>query len=882
MDAIVDLTAAAPAGAAGTAPPLAAAAGGAGASPASVAAFGAGPPRLPFPDDWKTNSLFSPAYVAANIGSFAGHDARLLGTAAVGPSLAVHATPDSRVTFAEAYADIFFRMDHHAAWVCTLVGCAHRVVKVSVKTSGTSAFNALQHIRNHHPWLLAPDGAKEKPAAGESLVSHLRAKATAAEKAGVTAALLSLMSARPDLSLRCLTSPAMEQFVADVTGKHIDAISLVGRTALRDAALREQQAQEGALKARVEGIGAVAAVAGLRIAGAVTMDAWSSLSMKPYVVVTYHAISEDWVPHNIVLEFSAFSHPHNGTKYLTLFQSVLEAWGVTAPVVTTDNCTTMESAFNLATTTTRQPCVGHKLNTVWVHAKIADGPTAPKRRAVGGGGAAAAAAAGPPPSMLGNDVKAMNAVITTLTAGSSRLQYWRELRGKVDGAPALDLVPPYSKRWNFEIFAVDRLLKMKGVVASYNVHDTKVCWTRSSLRDQFSGVCSHVLSTVLPSWELVMPLFLRVATWTAVLSSATHPTISLVRYFFEDMESCIEAAEKALAAPLAPVATAPAAGTGIAGPHAAAHAAGATPAAASPAGHPPHAVRQRALALVKCFASAWDAQFTDEWRSIDYINYATLLDPRVVAFHRDTDIRAWLDSLINFAEHHFSGWLTDADLAVPAAADGDDLFADATTTASPWRSERAKYAAALTGLWKQRKVDPAALLRINVYTWWRAAAKEMPLLARAARRLLAPRATSVASEALFSLSGSIASKQRAKMSNDTLRTLTLLGAWNRERAATSAKAYDTTVPEIPMMWSSDTPFIGAPTPEIPYAAAMEATAEDEIEEARDLSAAARAAARAGGGGADEEEEGEGEEGREGVVIAEIDDVTLPLPGLGLR
>jgi hypothetical protein len=209
---------------------------------------------------------------------------------------------------------------------------------------------------------------------------------------------------------------------------------------------------------------------------------------------------------------------------------------------------------------------------------------------------------------------------------------------------------------------------------------------------------------------------------------------------------------------------------------------------------------------------------------------------------------------MEFAEGQVSGWLTPADLVAPKVNPYNTAAA-----VSPWRSEQAKYLLVLQRLWEQCQRGDTSVLRINVYTWWRAAAKDMPLLARAARRLLAPRATSVASESLFSLSGSIASKQRTKMADDTLRILTLLGAWHRENAATAAKDFDTTTPDIPIKWAAATPFTSMATPELPFADAMEATAHDEIADARYMAAAAAGHMR---GEAPEAAEGEGEEREE--------------------
>lgn len=56
--------------------------------------------------------------------------------------------------------------------------------------------------------------------------------------------------------------------------------------------------------------------------------------------------------------------------------------------------------------------------------------------------------------------------------------------------------------------------------------------------------------------------------------------------------------------------------------------------------------------------------------------------------------------------------------------------------ASPWRQVEAEYKGVLASLWSTAGKDSAAVLRINVYDLWRAASASMPLLARAARRLL--------------------------------------------------------------------------------------------------------------------------------------------------
>lgn len=63
---------------------------------------------------------------------------------------------------------------------------------------------------------------------------------------------------------------------------------------------------------------------------------------------------------------------------------------------------------------------------------------------------------------------------------------------------------------------------------------------------------------------------------------------------------------------------------------------------------------------------------------------------------------------------------------------------------------------------KARPGGASDLLSMDALGWWRSIGREqVPLLACAKCRFLAPRATSVASESLFSLTGRIATKSRS-------------------------------------------------------------------------------------------------------------------------
>ncbi|XP_073689131.1 E3 SUMO-protein ligase ZBED1-like [Garra rufa] len=95
-----------------------------------------------------------------------------------------------------------------------------------------------------------------------------------------------------------------------------------------------------------------------------TTDLWSSRSMEPYLSLTVHFISDDWVLHSHCLQTSFFPDDHTGELLAAGLQEVLDSWGLSEHrlvAITTDSGANIIKAIEL-NNWTRLQCFGHRLH----------------------------------------------------------------------------------------------------------------------------------------------------------------------------------------------------------------------------------------------------------------------------------------------------------------------------------------------------------------------------------------------------------------------------------------------------------------------------------------------------------------------------------------
>ncbi len=95
-----------------------------------------------------------------------------------------------------------------------------------------------------------------------------------------------------------------------------------------------------------------------------TTDLWSSRSMEPYLSLTVHFISDDWVLRSHCLQTSYFPEDHTVELLAAGLQEALDSWGFSEHrlvAITTDSGTNIIKAVEL-NNWTRLQCFGHRLH----------------------------------------------------------------------------------------------------------------------------------------------------------------------------------------------------------------------------------------------------------------------------------------------------------------------------------------------------------------------------------------------------------------------------------------------------------------------------------------------------------------------------------------
>jgi hypothetical protein len=113
------------------------------------------------------------------------------------------------------------------------------------------------------------------------------------------------------------------------------------------------------------------------------------------------------------------------------------------------------------------------------------------------------------------------------------------------------------------------------------------------------------------------------------------------------------------------------------------------------------------------------------------------------------------------------------EVAVAAERRGRAPADNLTAVQTQQRNNRT--AAEEVGLYRK---EPSILMKADPLQWWKDNEPRFPNLAKLARRVLAIPATSASSERIFSVSGNINSKKRARLDPEIVQDLTYLqGSW---------------------------------------------------------------------------------------------------------
>ncbi|KAK0144040.1 Zinc finger BED domain-containing protein 1 [Merluccius polli] len=97
---------------------------------------------------------------------------------------------------------------------------------------------------------------------------------------------------------------------------------------------------------------------------AATTDMWSSRTMEPYLSLTVHFISEEWLLQSHCLQTSYFPEDHTGELLAAGLHEALDSWGLSEEklvAITTDNGANIKKAIEL-NNWTRLQCFGHRLH----------------------------------------------------------------------------------------------------------------------------------------------------------------------------------------------------------------------------------------------------------------------------------------------------------------------------------------------------------------------------------------------------------------------------------------------------------------------------------------------------------------------------------------
>ena len=95
----------------------------------------------------------------------------------------------------------------------------------------------------------------------------------------------------------------------------------------------------------------------------ITHDGWTSLNTESYNTITAHYIDTDWNMKTAVLETKKMEGSHTSEKIATTLEETRQRWSLKDPMATTDNAANEKKAFEILEWP-RFGCYGHRLNLV--------------------------------------------------------------------------------------------------------------------------------------------------------------------------------------------------------------------------------------------------------------------------------------------------------------------------------------------------------------------------------------------------------------------------------------------------------------------------------------------------------------------------------------
>jgi hAT family C-terminal dimerisation region/Hermes transposase DNA-binding domain len=475
-----------------------------------------------------------------------------------------------------------------------------------------------------------------------------------------------------------------------------------------------------------------------------TLDAWTSISGRPFLGVTMHYITKDFEMKSHAMALRHFPPPHTSEQYMKLFDAILDEYGLasyTALSVTTDSASVMLKMMDKSDLPNSR-CMSHCINL----AIQAD--TFEKKQ-------------------FKNLVECVVKLTGYFTSVATTRNHIVEMAAREKGIELVKAVQMVVTRWSSIYYMLKAHLKRLPIISALSgnaLHITPLA--KEKEYDRTLQLCISNQSLHIAIVEILEPI----TKWSALLQSSTLPTISLV---FE--------ARSDILAHLQPVAT-----DAVTTRQFRAH---------------------LKVAFQKRFDDyfvpvnlpAQLPQSNKKSREVEKIrtrwqmtNCAAILDIRTAYQHlksapmqevgnRDTLIR-FIASSVNLwkpgsTETEKNTSSLSSDLGIWKAQNKDSNL---NTLISVVGDELDSYVTMVQSL----NIPPGSALpadlplderlKRNPLTFWNEHKKEFPNLSKVARSILSIQAISAASERLFSSAGFIGNPHRNRLSDNSLELCTLV------------------------------------------------------------------------------------------------------------
>ena len=477
-----------------------------------------------------------------------------------------------------------------------------------------------------------------------------------------------------------------------------------------------------------------------------TLDAWTSITGKPFFGLTMHYITDDFEMKSHAMALRHFSPPHTSSAYKQLFEAILDEYGLgthTALSVTTDSASVMQKMMD-ETDLPHSRCMAHCINLA-IQADTFDKPQFK--------------------FLIENPIK----LAGFFTSSASTRNHIVEEKAKEMGIELVKAVQMVVTRWSSIYHMLKAHLKRLPVIITLSGKRLNI--EPRAKQDEFDrllSLCINQGSIHAAIVEILDPI----AKWTSLLQSSTLPTISLI---FE--------ARSDILVHLQPRAT-----DGTTEKKFRAHLKA--------------AIENRFDEFfVPINLPAQVPQTDPKFRDVEKIrtrwqmtNCAALLDIRTAYQHILTSPMQHVgnrDTLIKYIASCIHTWKpgvknSTTTTTTNTSSLGIGIWEDPKKDSSMEtlipiiRDEVASYVRRVVSLNIPSGSEfPVAIplvdrLNRNPLTFWKECKSEFPNLSKVARSILAIQATSAASERIFSNAGFIGNPRRNRLSVDSLEICTLV------------------------------------------------------------------------------------------------------------